>query len=87
MAVSFSRKPLWSKVSPSIPAQGGYVWDEHRNTSKVWAVPPGALPSALRSLKTLDPALRQWIEEGHPLLTEAEHFERFGESYKTKPRK
>jgi len=62
---------------------GGF--DERRNTSRVWPVPPNALPEALRSLRALrlsDPALVQWIEEGHPTLTEAEHLERFGAPYK-----
>jgi phage N-6-adenine-methyltransferase len=74
VGVERPKAPMTPKpAKPSIPAQGGYVWDEHRNTSRVWPVPPDALPTALRALKTLDPALRQWIEEGHPLLTEEEH--------------
>lgn len=60
-------------------------WDEHRNTSRVFPVPPGALDEALRSLAALrrnDPALVRWLEDGHPRLTEAEHVARFGGPYK-----
>ena len=60
-------------------------WDERRNTSQVFPVPPDALPNALRALAALrrdQPALVQWIEDGHPTLTEAEHLERFGEPYR-----
>ena len=67
---------------------GGF--DERRNTSRVWPVPPNALPDALRSLTALrrtDPALVQWIEDGHPNLTEADHLERFGEPYRRRPRR
>jgi hypothetical protein len=39
------------------------------------------LSAALRALRGIDPALRQWIEDGYPTLTPAEHFERFGEPY------
>ena len=60
-------------------------WDEHRNTSQVFPVPPDALPNALRSLAALrrdQPALVQWLADGHQTLTEAEHLERFGEPYR-----
>jgi hypothetical protein len=66
----------------AIPKQGRYVWDEHRNTSRVFPVSPDALPNAVRAFKTLDPDLRRWIEDGHPTLTDSEHRERFGDSYK-----
>jgi len=69
-------------MSNAIPLQGGYVWDEHRNSSRVFPVPPDALPNALRALTSLDPALRRWIEDGHPNLTDDEHFRRFGEPFK-----
>lgn len=65
----------------------GGQFDEHRNTSRTWAVPPNALPDALKSLAALrrsDPALVQWLEDGHPRLTEASHSERFGEPYRGK---
>lgn len=66
----------------TIPAQSS-AWDERRNTSRVFAVPPGAVNEALRALQTIDPAVRRWIEDGHPLLTEDEHVARFGQPYKT----
>lgn len=72
----------------AIPLQGGYVWDEHRNSSRVFPVPPDALPNAVRACKGIDPALRRWIEDGHPVLTDGEHYARFGEPYKaTRPRR
>ena len=40
-----------------------------------------AVADALRALRTLDPALRRWIEDGHPNLTDAEHRARFGRDY------
>jgi hypothetical protein len=57
------------------------VWDEHRNTSRVFPVPPNALAEALEALQRIDPRLRAWIEAGAPRLTHEEHFERFGELY------
>jgi hypothetical protein len=57
------------------------VWDEHRNTSRVFPVSPDALPAALKACAGIEPALRRWVEDGHPTLTEAEHVQRFGESY------
>jgi hypothetical protein len=65
----------------TIPRQSS-VFDERRNTSRVWPVPPDALPTALKALRTLDPALRRWIEDGHPRLTDDEHRARFGEPYR-----
>ncbi len=61
-----------------IPRQGAFIFDEHRNTSRVWPVPKGSAEIALRALRTIDPALREWIEDGHPTLTETEHMQRFG---------
>ena len=58
------------------------MWDEHRNSSRVFPVPPESLPNALRACATIDGALRRWIEDGHPTLTEADHFARFGEPFK-----
>ena len=68
----------------SIPRQS-VGWDEHRNTSRVFLVPPDALPTALRAMQALrrdQPALVKWIEDGHPTLTDAEHLARFGEPYR-----
>jgi hypothetical protein len=67
-----------------LPLQSS-VWDERRNTSRVIPPAPDALPNALRALEGLrrfDPDLVQWIEDGHPTPTEAEHVARFRESYK-----
>jgi hypothetical protein len=63
-------------------------FDEHRNTSRVWPVPRDAHKDALRALahwRDRDPALYQWVAEGHPLLTE--HLRRFGEPYKQRPKR
>lgn len=65
-------------------------WDERRNTSKVQPVPPDALPAAFAALDRLrddDPALVRWILDGHPTLTEAEHFERFGVAHEARSRR
>jgi len=64
---------------------GSYVWDEKRNTSRVWPVPPDALPTALRELarwRDRNDAHARWIADGYPTLTEREHLERFGEPYR-----
>lgn len=69
-----------------IPKQTPH-FDERRNTSRTFAVSPNALPDALRALARLrvtDPDLVRWIEEGHPTLTAAEHFERFGAEHEGK---
>jgi hypothetical protein len=68
-------------VTQAIPKQGGAGWDEHRNSSRVFSVPPDALPAALKALRTIDPDLRRWIEDGHPRLTDDEHRARFGEPW------
>jgi hypothetical protein len=63
----------------------GAAWDERRNTSRVIPPPPGAHREALAccaALRRTHPALWQWIVDGHPTLTEAEHFARFGKQYK-----
>jgi hypothetical protein len=59
-------------------------FDERRNSSRVWPVPPNALPDARRALDLFRrdyPELVTWIEEGAPRLTAAEHYARFGEDY------
>jgi len=70
------------KVS-AIPRQS-VAWDERRNSSRVFEVPPDALPNAMAALaafKRSQPALYEWVAEGAPNMTEAQHFERFGEPY------
>jgi hypothetical protein len=67
----------------AIPRQGGFVFDERRNTSRVWPVPPEALDQARHAFNRIDPTLRRWLLDGHPTLTEAEHVERFGAAYDT----
>lgn len=60
------------------------TFDERRNTSRVWGIPPTALPEALDALRRLrveDPALVAWIAAGAPRLSHAEHVERFGRPY------
>ncbi len=59
--------------------------DVRANTSQVIAVPPGAVQEALRTLERFrrdEPAMVQWLLDGHPTLTDEEHIERFGEAYK-----
>jgi hypothetical protein len=59
-------------------------FDEHRNTSRVWPVTPQDAENARRALAAFArdcPELRQWIIDGHPHLTEAEHVARFGGPY------
>jgi len=60
-------------------------FDEHRNTSRVFPPPPGAVADALKSLKAYTkryPKHARWLLEGHPSLSEDEHWERFGCAYK-----
>jgi hypothetical protein len=67
----------------AIPRQSS-VWDERRNSSRVWPVPPGAVDDAERALKRWqaeEPAHVQWILDGYPTLTDAEHVARFGVAY------
>jgi hypothetical protein len=59
-------------------------WHGRRNTSGITPVEPGALKAATEALDRLhydQPALVQWIADGYPTMTEAEHVERFGEPY------
>jgi hypothetical protein len=65
-------------------------FDERRNTSQVFPVPPNALPDARRALVILrreHPELVRWLLDGHPTLTEAEHVDRFGGPYNGVKRK
>ena len=57
------------------------VFDERRNSSRVFPVPPHALRDAVRALEQLrrdDVELVSWIEAGAPRLTHDEHRRRFG---------
>lgn len=68
----------------AIPPQAS-VWDEHRNTSRVFPVAPGAADAAIRACRHYAgryPRHARWLLDGHPTLTEAEHYERFGAVYK-----
>lgn len=68
-----------------LPRQRGAGWDERRNTSRVFPVPvaaPGEYRRQFERLRHEQPALVQWILDGHPTLTEAEHLGRFGEPYR-----
>ena len=76
----------------SLPRQH-VSYDERRNTSRVFPVTVQDGENARRAVTALrrtDPALVQWIEDGHPRLTEAEHIQRFGVPYeppkRSKPR-
>lgn len=71
-------------MTAAIPRQSAQ-WDERRNSSRVFPVTPEDIErgqAAYAILKRLHPALCQWIEDGHPHLTEGEHLARFGEPYR-----
>jgi hypothetical protein len=73
-------------MSSPIPRVSGPTWDERRNTSRVFPVPPDALPLALAALerfRRFEPAHAEWIADGAPNLSEAEHFARFGVPYRS----
>jgi hypothetical protein len=75
---------------PVYVAGSGAHWDGRRNTSQRREVEPGALQRCLDSLAALrrnDPALVQWVEDGHPNLTAAEHRARFGCDYKARTKR
>jgi hypothetical protein len=66
-----------------IPRQSA-VWDERRNSSQVRQPNPNALRDCLASMASWrenNPEHAQWIADGYPALTEAEHIERFGKPY------
>ena len=67
------------------------VFDEHRNSSRVFPVPPTALPDALDALarfRASQPDLYGWVASGAPLLSHGRHEEIFGEPFKaTRSRK
>jgi len=68
----------------SIPKQTS-LWDPKRNTSQVFPVTLQDVENARRALEAYKrdyPAHYQWIIDGPPNLTEAEHVQRFGEHYK-----
>ena len=66
-------------------AKGIAVFDERRNSSRVWPVSPLDVENAtkaLASFRSSDPALHAWISDGAPRLTHDDHFARFGEPYR-----
>ena len=66
-----------------IPRQSA-IWDSRRNTSAVKGPPPGAVTDAIRTLERWrwdNPNHADWIEAGHPTMTEDEHVRRFGVTY------
>lgn len=64
------------------------VWDEHRNTSRVFDVPHTAIDDAERALASLrrtDQKLVAWLEAGAPPIhSEADHVRWFGCRYDDK---
>lgn len=71
-------------TSTAIPRSFGPTFNDRRNTSRVFPVPPDALPAALDELRRFrerEPELVEWIEAGAPRLTHAEHRARFGVDY------
>ena len=71
----------------SVPRQPGGTFDEHRNTSRVFPVAPGsggAAVDAMRRWAAANAAHAQWIRDGYPTLTEAQHLAIFGEPYNAK---
>ena len=61
------------------------VFDDHRNSSRVFPVEPGALEAARAASARFcaeQPAHVLWLVDGHPTLTEADHVARFGETYR-----
>jgi hypothetical protein len=75
----------------SIPLQPGGTWDYKRNTSRVFPVPPDALPNALRALQSFrerEPVHAAWIADGYPNMTADEHVAMFGIPYvKARPKR
>jgi hypothetical protein len=73
----------------AIPRQSS-AWDERRNSSRVFPVPPGAVEDCDRALarwQAENPAHAQWILDGYPTLTDDEHVARFGVKYERSKRK
>lgn len=64
------------------------VWDDRRNSSRVFDVPPHALEDAERALAQLrrsEPLLVAWLEAGAPPIhSEADHVRWFGTAYADK---
>jgi hypothetical protein len=68
----------------SLPRQSS-LFDEHRNSSRVFPVTAQDAENARRALARFaqdDPLLYAWVAEGAPRLSEAEHLARFGEPYR-----
>jgi hypothetical protein len=73
----------------AIPRQSS-VWNDRRNTSRVFPVPPGAVEDAERALQRWqaeNPAHARWILDGYPTLTDDEHVSRFGVPYEPAKRR
>lgn len=68
-----------------VGAKGIAVWDDHRNSSRVFPVSPQDVANAERALaafKASQPDLYAWVARGAPTPTEAQHVAWFGGSYK-----
>ena len=61
------------------------LFDEHRNSSRVFPVPPTALPDAMRALAAYrrdHPEMYAYIEAGSPpILSQDDHIRWFGRPY------
>lgn len=82
-------RPYIALSVPSEPVLVGRsnvaVFDERRNTSRVWPVNAEDIEryeSAIARLRRDDPKLIAWLEAGAPAIhSEAEHIRWFGEPY------
>lgn len=69
----------------SVPRVPGATFDERRNTSRVFPVPPGAdaaCRNACRAFARDNPEHLAWLRDGAPpIRSQAEHVARFGVEY------
>lgn len=69
----------------AIPRGPRVGFDERRNTSRVFAVPPGAVEEADRALRAwarANPRHAAWVAAGAPPInSQDDHIRRFGEPY------
>ena len=66
-------------------AKGIAVWDERRNSSRVFPVSQEDVENAQTALarfKASQPDLYEWVASGAPNLTEGQHVAMFGEQYR-----